>query len=137
MENADQVPNAAEAEETHDNRRVHPRVFRPPVEISGIWGEVVDISLTGLAVTATGPLEAGTTLDLVLTDSRSHEQRWIPAEVMWSTPSKAGLRWVDLSDEDRQWLIQRFSNWLRLYRETLRVMDLQFEEVPDAPASSE
>jgi len=120
------------------NRRVHPRVERPPVDLSGIWGEVVDISLTGIAVMVTDPIDLGTRLDLVVTDARTHDQRWIPAEVMWSEGKRTGLRWVDLSDDDRAWLLERFSAWLNLYRQTLRVLEVRMEgAAPPEPLEGE
>jgi hypothetical protein len=113
-----------ERERLERNRRLQPRVERPPVSISGVWGEVLDISLTGISVTVERGLEPGMRLDLVLMDTRSAEQRWIEAEVMWSDQERAGLRWIELTAEDQEWLVERFSSWLEFYREALRVLQL-------------
>jgi hypothetical protein len=128
---ADEPPPALEDDPS--NRRVHPRVMGPPIDISGIWGTVIDISLTGIAVTVTTPIAVGTQLDLVLTDTRSLEQRWIPAEVMWSRRDRVGLQWVDLSAEDRHWLLERFALWLDVYRETIRILDFDADDEVTAP----
>lgn len=129
----ERLGGAGSGQENDDetSRRVHPRVAGPPILVSGLWGKVKDISLTGLCVLVDTPLRHGDCFDLVLTDSLSRENRWIPAEVQWYSRGQAGLRWIDLEPEDQNWLVDRFRRWLEHCQQELRELEGQMSDPPE------
>jgi hypothetical protein len=108
-------------------RRAHPRVPRPPLSVSGLWGRVQDISMTGICLHLDAPVRHGECYDLILTDEISGDYRWIQAEVIWCTADRAGLSWVDLSEDEEQWLVTRFQRWLGELRTELHALEVRLE----------
>jgi hypothetical protein len=61
---------------------------------------------------AAQPLSAGQRLRLVLTDALDDSRQEMIAEAIWCAGRKAGLRWVDMTQEQDRWLLSRFKAWL-------------------------
>ena len=91
--------------------RQHPRVFNPPLHVSGIWGTVYDVSEGGICLVTTTPLQAGDQYELILTDCLVHFTKEIRAEVVWYRRGRAGLRWIDLAPDQLLWLDGAFACW--------------------------
>ena len=108
-------------------RRNHPRVPRPPLSVSGLSGRVQDISLTGICLVLDAPVQVGECYDLILTDELSGDYRWIQSQVMWCTDDRAGLAWVELSEDEETWLIHRFQRWLGELRNELHALEVRLE----------
>jgi len=95
-------------ERRKSERREHPRLPSPPLDVGGLWARIYDISLGGICLILNAPLKVGDQYGLVLTDGMFQAQD-IHSEVVWSHGSSAGLRWVDLSPEQENWLREQFS----------------------------
>ena len=96
---------------TAEERREHPRVPNPGLEVNGIWADVHDVSLGGICLQVDAPLEPYRQCDMVLTDPGARSSRDFRAEVVWSRKGRAGFRWVELSEEQKQWLGERLEGW--------------------------
>lgn len=92
-------------------RRQHPRLVNPPVHVSGPRVSINDLSLGGIHLVGAGPAEVGERMELILTDAETHYTETLEAEVMWRRRDAAGLRWVDLTERQTQWLEQRMATW--------------------------
>lgn len=99
-----------DAPETRD-RRAGNRVFIPPLELPECWAAVRDISEGGISLLVDRPLELGEICDLVLTDAFFHTTEEIRAEVIWSCDNALGLKWVELTEKQAQWLHNGFKRW--------------------------
>ena len=99
-----------------NERRAQARlqVQLPARDREGHSWRVHDISRAGLCLVTDQPLEAGTALDLDLTDTASGRSCRFQAQVVWATPAapgRAGLRFTSLSPEQEAWLASRFAEW--------------------------
>ena len=94
-----------------DERRVFARVEEPPLYASGLWATVHDVSVGGICLSLDTPVVPGAQYDLILTDGAAPYTAEIRAEVVWYRKDRAGLRWVDPSPEQQQWLVERFVEW--------------------------
>ncbi|HEU4753238.1 MAG TPA: PilZ domain-containing protein [Armatimonadota bacterium] len=95
-------------------RRRQPRLSdRPPLDVSGVPATVHDISRHGICLIVDAPLAEGERHRLRLTDALDESSRTMDAEVVWNSGNRAGLRWVDPTPGDDQWLLERFQTWLR------------------------
>ena len=99
-------------DEDYSNRREHPRIPEPPLYVSGL-GLVRDVSMGGISVFLEGSCRSGEQYDVVLTDAALFHTKSLKAEVVWASGRTAGLKWVDLSDDQLRWLKGRFSEWSR------------------------
>jgi len=93
------------------DRRQHPRIVHPPVHVSGPRVAINDVSLGGVHLIGAGPAEVGERMELILTDADTHYTETLEAEVMWRRRDAAGLRWVNLTDRQAEWLEQRIDSW--------------------------
>ena len=108
--------------ESHDDedalaaheRRSQPRVSdRPPLQVSGLRAVVHDVSRNGICLIVPEPVARGERFRLQLTDTLDFCSRTMDSEVVWFSHNRAGLRWVDLTPADDQWLLERFQAWMR------------------------
>lgn len=104
-------------EEDYANRRVHPRITEPPLHVSGL-GVVRDVSMGGISVFLETSCRAGEQYEVILTDATSYYTKSLMAEVVWAAGRTAGLKWVDLDDEQRRWLAGRFNEWSKPFETT-------------------
>src|SRR5437016_3126665 len=93
-----------------ENRREYPRIVEPPLHVSEL-GLVRDVSLGGLSVFVECRVRQGDTIEVVLTDATSYYTKSMMAEVVWAAGRLAGLRWVDLTEDQKRWLAARFTEW--------------------------
>jgi hypothetical protein len=99
-----------DASEARDRRNAT-RVFIPPLELPECWAAVRDISEGGISLLVDRALELGECCDLVLTDAFFHTTEEIRAEVIWTCDNAVGLKWVDLTEKQAQWLHNGFKRW--------------------------
>lgn len=102
---------AGTAPEAIEERRIHPRLVNPPVHVSGPRVSINDVSLGGIHLIGAGPAEVGERMELILTDAETHYTETLEAEVMWRRRDAAGMRWVNLTERQTQWLEQRMDCW--------------------------
>lgn len=107
----------ARNEEDYENRREHPRIPEPPLHVSGL-GLVRDVSMGGMSVFLEGPCRCGEKYEVILTDATVFHTKSLMAEVVWAAGRTAGLKWVDLSDDQKRWLAARFHEWSRPFETT-------------------
>jgi hypothetical protein len=98
-------------------RRTQPRlkVQLPVRDGEGHSWKVHDISRAGLSLLTDQPLTAGVALDVELVDTASGRTCAFSTQVVWSVPGepgRAGLRFVNLSQEQEGGLASRFVEWL-------------------------
>jgi hypothetical protein len=105
------IPGAAAAEVAADRRLGRRADGNPPLTVLGRSAVVHDISRGGVCLVGEGLLP-GTELDLALRDQTDHSEIQARAEVVWLQDGKAGLRWVNLTPDQDQWLMMRFQLWL-------------------------
>jgi hypothetical protein len=96
-----------------DERRAHLRIPAPPVLVEGQWIGVYDIGMGGICLAHAAPLRRGMRVELTVTDGLVYNSHCLTAEVMWCSRGRVGLRWVDLSEEQREWLEERCREWER------------------------
>lgn len=99
-----------DASEARDRRNAS-RVFIPPLELPECWAAVRDISEGGISLLVDRALELGECCDLVLTDAFFHTTEEIRAEVIWTCDNAVGLKWVELTEKQAQWLHNGFKRW--------------------------
>ena len=100
-------------EKTGAERREHLRIPAPPVLVEGQWIGVYDIGVGGICLAQATPVERGARFDLTVTDGLVYNAQRLQAEVMWYSRGRVGLRWVDLTDDQRRWLEERSREWER------------------------
>lgn len=100
-----------DAPDLTENRRSSSRVFIPPLELPECWAAVRDISEGGISLLVDRSLELGESCDLVLTDAFFHTTEEIRAEVIWTCDNCVGLKWVELTENQAQWLHNGFKRW--------------------------
>jgi hypothetical protein len=104
-------------QEDYENRRAHPRIAEPPLYVAGL-GSVRDVSLGGMAVKLEAACRAGEQYEVILTDADFYYTKSLRAEVVWAVGRMAGLKWVDLTDDQVRWLHSRFHDWSRKFETT-------------------
>jgi hypothetical protein len=96
------------------DRRQHPRISKPPLHVSGVRADVVDVSQGGVGLRLEGTdLKPGDICELIVTDAITHQAKTLEAEVVWVAGKKAGLRWKDPYSPQITWLRSRFDLWDR------------------------
>jgi hypothetical protein len=85
----------------------------PPLLVEGLPAVVHDVSRNGICLILESPIAHGERFLLTLTDALDRSSRQMEAEVVWRAGERTGLRWIDLSPENDQWLFRRFQSWLR------------------------
>lgn len=115
------------------DRRGANRVFIPPLELAESWAAVRDISEGGISLLVDRSLELGEYCDLVLTDAFFHTTEEIRAEVIWTCDNCVGLKWVELTDKQAQWLHNGFKRW-RMRSMPVRVLGNAASGFIPAPA---
>jgi hypothetical protein len=95
------------------NRRQFPRIEEPPLHVSGVWATVDDVSCGGVCLKVPQPVARGSRLPLILTDAHMYFSQEVEAEVMWCSGPRAGLRFVNLTDDQQEWIEQRLLAWER------------------------
>lgn len=93
--------------------RRYPRVERPPLILSGMPAVVHDVSEGGICLHTRESPPSGQRVDLLLTDAQLYHAQELRAEVMWCRPGQVGLRWVDLTRPQQEWLCGRVTEWSR------------------------
>lgn len=93
-------------------KRRFPRIPEPPLHMNGIWGTVLDVSLGGCCIAASEKLRPGARYELIALDTFQYSNHDLRAEVIWCAEGRVGLRWVDLSPEQEEWLRSRIDVWL-------------------------
>ncbi len=94
-------------------RRGAPRIEAPPLFVSGVPADVIDVSLGGICLRTRNPLALGQELDLVVSDGLCNFTTELRAQVVWCGRGRVGLRWLALSEAQLQWLRDRSATWLR------------------------
>jgi hypothetical protein len=94
-------------------RREYPRELAPPMQVCGECRNVVDVSLGGICLDLELPVAPGRRYGLILADTLLHHSKELQAEVVWYTGGRAGLQWVDLTDDQTAWLRERCEEWDR------------------------
>jgi hypothetical protein len=92
--------------------RRYPRIARSIVRVEGLSAEVMNIGLGGIGLTIRIVPEVGTRLDLKLRDGLSCQTQQLQAQVVWRQGCRCGLKWVNLTPEQRAWLAARLQFWL-------------------------
>jgi len=105
------MSNELTPQEQDDNRREHARIMEPPVEVSGDWISVVDVSEGGICLRTNAPMRKGDRCELILTDGAVFYTQSLDAEVMWRAGDKIGLRWIDPNEDQQEWLRERCAIW--------------------------
>jgi hypothetical protein len=98
------------ADDPSDRRR-HPRHPAPPMFIAGECRNVVDVSLGGICVDMETRMETGTQCTLVVSDGGRYFWQELPAVVTWCRGGRIGFQWVNLSEEQEAWLVERLQDW--------------------------
>jgi hypothetical protein len=83
----------------------------PPLTVLDRDAVVHDISRGGICLVAEG-LTPGTLMELAVRDDTDATELRADAEVVWLQDGKAGLRWLNLTPDQDQWLMTRFQLWL-------------------------
>jgi hypothetical protein len=107
---------AASAEGAVADRRLHARVARPPVHVSGPAITVNDVSLGGINLTCEHTAQVGDLFELILTDAMLSYTETLEAEVMWRTRIGLGLRWINVTERQEKWLRDRLDAWTANHR---------------------
>lgn len=105
------IPGSPQAETGEDRRQEDRAGGSPPLTVLGLTAVVHDISRGGICLAGEGLLP-GNELDLALRDETDGTEMRARAEVVWLQDGKAGLRWLNLTPEQDQWLMMRFQLWL-------------------------
>ena len=92
-------------------RRGEPRIPSQRLRMGGPWAAVLDLSLSGAGLIVETPLQPGARCELVLVEGLLKTRQQIRAEVVWCRGGRAGLRWIDLTDDQRRWLRDCFAAW--------------------------
>jgi len=103
-------PSPQPAAGAAQNARLFPRVFDPPL-VASEFGSVRDVSLGGLSVGLRQPASKGQVIEFILTDNDTYRTLVVQAEVMWASWRYAGLRFLELTDDQRDWLEERLPAW--------------------------
>lgn len=102
-------------------RRQRSRISKPPLIVSGLPGDVEDVSEGGFCMRLKDPPPVGQRYELIVTDGLVNFTREFTAEVLWNRPGLAGFRWVGLTPALERWLQNRFAQWPGKYRVLIRV----------------
>ena len=105
------IPGGAYETADSDRRNERRADGNPPLTVLGRNAVVHDISRGGICLVAEG-LVPGASLDLALRDQTDDTELQARAEVVWLQDGKVGLRWINLTPEQDQWLMMRFQLWL-------------------------
>ncbi len=95
-----------------EDRRLHHRHVDPPVWVSGPSVVVKDVGLGGISLECEHTARPGDRYELILTDAVFHYTESLEAEVTWCTPDALGLRWIDLTTRQWDWLVTRLDHWI-------------------------
>ncbi len=105
------IPGGQAAEAEPDRRQERRADGNPPLTVLGRSAAVHDISRGGVCLVGE-QLTPGSRIELGLRDQTDETEMHATAEVIWLQDGKAGLRWLDLTPEQDQWLMTRFQLWL-------------------------
>jgi hypothetical protein len=104
-------PTAKSSPDSEGSRRTHPRIAAPPLVISSFNATVMNVSLGGACLMTNQPLEVGDEYELIATDGVFFYTVELKGRVVWAREGRIGLKWVDSTEQQVQWLSERFDAW--------------------------
>jgi hypothetical protein len=93
------------------DRRVHDRHAQPPLYVSCLPGGVVDVSVGGICLALGAPVPPQELSELIVTDGLCYTTQTLEAEIVWRSGSRVGLRWVDPTPAEVEWLRECMERW--------------------------
>ena len=103
------VPSGVSASDM--DRREYDRHAEPPLHVSCLPVGVIDVSLGGICLALSAPLKLEEPLELILTEGLCYTTQSLAATVVWQSRNRVGLRWVDPTPRETEWLQACIDRW--------------------------